>query len=240
MSKKVRVLLVDDEPIILENIGRSFEKIGYEVHTALSGDEAWQKLQEIEVDAVVTDVRMPNGTGPELLAKIKERDLNIPKVIFITGFTNHTPDEIYGMGVDGLFQKPFSLKVIKDTIERTAMTDLEKWSLQPPPTNEKIERHFTSLSDAFEKNEFQVGRGGFFVQEDTPTSPLEVIEFNFTIEDQNPCPVLAGVGTVAWHRSGGDSPSGYGIRILSLSEECRSSYCEWLKMQNSPHYIPPR
>ena len=72
MSTK-RVLLVDDDPLVLEVIALTLERAGYEVLTAPDGEEALKLLSDVwhpVPDVIVTDVRMPRRGGPELLQEI--------------------------------------------------------------------------------------------------------------------------------------------------------------------------
>ena len=70
---KRRVLLVDDDPAIREAVGLLLQSAGYEVHTALDGEDALQLLSDDShpvPDAIVTDACMPRRSGPELLREI--------------------------------------------------------------------------------------------------------------------------------------------------------------------------
>src|SRR5437764_782752 len=61
------VLLVDDEPDLLELLEEFLAGQGYEVHLANGGDEGLRKIMEISPDAIVTDLVMPDVTGIEVL-----------------------------------------------------------------------------------------------------------------------------------------------------------------------------
>ncbi len=70
MSPKGVVLLVDDEPAFLKSVSISLKKIyDYEVHTAESGNEALKVLQGSDIDILITDVRMPEMDGIELVKR---------------------------------------------------------------------------------------------------------------------------------------------------------------------------
>ncbi len=80
-----RVLLVEDTPFFLKLERQYLESAGYTVITALNGREAWELLQEEEVDLVVSDIEMPLMNGYELVKKIKSDQAlsNLP-VIAVT------------------------------------------------------------------------------------------------------------------------------------------------------------
>ena len=82
---RARILLVDDEPGIVEQFARALKNEGYEVDTAFSGEEGWEKYQARYYDVVITDWKLQGMDGLELLHKIDQMNPQA-KVIFITGF----------------------------------------------------------------------------------------------------------------------------------------------------------
>jgi DNA-binding response OmpR family regulator len=83
--KKYNLLLVDDDPFILEGIGEDLERKGYQVTRADSGDKAVELLGEANFDLVITDLVMERTDGIKVLQKTKELDSNT-MVIILTGF----------------------------------------------------------------------------------------------------------------------------------------------------------
>lgn len=79
-----RVLIVDDEPLVLDGLSRLLETIGCEVETASDGIAAREALTMREIDVVVADIAMPRLTGTELLRWIHEKQINV-RVILVTG-----------------------------------------------------------------------------------------------------------------------------------------------------------
>lgn len=65
-------LVVDDSMLIRHTVCRFFEERGFDVHSASNGIEAWEMLQQIRPDLIVTDLSMPKMTGTELITAIKE------------------------------------------------------------------------------------------------------------------------------------------------------------------------
>lgn len=72
-SQSPVILFVDDEPAVLAALRRSFRNEPYEVITARSAAEAIGWLEELPVDALITDERMPGGSGTDLLAEVRRR-----------------------------------------------------------------------------------------------------------------------------------------------------------------------
>ena len=105
-----RILVVEDEPIVLELLGRALREGGYEVEDAADGIKALEVLERLEgkVDAVVTDVIMPQINGKELAIRIRQRWQDLP-IVFVSGYTT---DEVVGRGLvtrdEEFLQKPFA------------------------------------------------------------------------------------------------------------------------------------
>jgi DNA-binding NtrC family response regulator len=83
--KKYNLLLVDDDPFILEGIGEDLESNGYQVTRASSGESAVQLLESTHFDLVITDLVMDSTNGIQVLKKTKVIDSDI-QVIILTGY----------------------------------------------------------------------------------------------------------------------------------------------------------
>ena len=68
---EVNLLIVDDEPDICDILVSAFESKGARVVSAANGKDAFKQVKEGKVKVVVTDVRMPGGSGIELLQRIR-------------------------------------------------------------------------------------------------------------------------------------------------------------------------
>jgi DNA-binding NtrC family response regulator len=79
------VLLVDDDKEFRRAMKKMFEKSGYGVRIACDGQEALDALNEEEFDLIISDLRMPNLDGLEMMAELRRRGLDIP-IIFLTAF----------------------------------------------------------------------------------------------------------------------------------------------------------
>ena len=85
----LKVLLVDDEPFILQGLKAivDWEKEGFTISAMLSnGSEAYEFLKKNQVDLIVTDIKMPQMTGLELLEKIRDEKISDAFCIVLTGF----------------------------------------------------------------------------------------------------------------------------------------------------------
>ena len=80
-----RILLVDDEPDILDMLQHFLNGQGYQVKKALGGEEAIEIFQADSFDLVITDIRMPGMDGLDLMLRLKEMDKDV-EVIILTGY----------------------------------------------------------------------------------------------------------------------------------------------------------
>ncbi|OIP28164.1 MAG: DNA-binding response regulator [Dehalococcoidia bacterium CG2_30_46_19] len=103
------ILVVDDEPRIVEAVGMNLELEGYQVSSASNGYEALQKLTEDLPDLVILDVMMPEIDGFETLRKIRE--VSTVPVIMLT-VRGEEIDKVKGLdlGADDYITKPFNPK----------------------------------------------------------------------------------------------------------------------------------
>ena len=119
MSKTpARLLVVDDDPVTLTLLNEVLSKEGYEVQTALGGEEAIAKGMDQLFDIVITDVKMGDKDGMEVLRSFKK---NAPDttVIMITAFGSiETAIEAIREGAFDYISKPFKLEEIKITAQR--------------------------------------------------------------------------------------------------------------------------
>ncbi len=79
-----RILVVDDDPLILKSAQRVLERAGHEVWESSSPKTALHMLDHVEVDVVVTDVYMPGMNGVELVRRMQGRD-DVRRIIVMTG-----------------------------------------------------------------------------------------------------------------------------------------------------------
>jgi len=118
MDRKIRLLVVDDEEIVGKRLRTALEKDGYAVDVALTGQGAVERLHEQEFDVVVTDVRMDDMDGLEVLEAVQANSPRT-KTILITGYA--TAEIARGALAKGAFDfiaKPFKPKDLREAIER--------------------------------------------------------------------------------------------------------------------------
>jgi len=123
-KQKARILVVDDETIVHESCGRILREEGYEVETALSGQEALQKLKEKRYDLVLSDIKMPGMDGVETLGKMKKVVPDITVVMF-TGYTSvGTARDSMKLGAFDYLPKPFTPEELLDVVKKAVEKDV--------------------------------------------------------------------------------------------------------------------
>src|SRR5687768_5878444 len=112
-----RLLVVDDEPDIVELLSASLKYHGYEVASATSGRQAMEEARRFRPDMILLDVMMPELDGFEVLRKLRGEGTRVP-VLFLTA-RDATEDKIKGLtlGGDDYVTKPFSLSEILARIQ---------------------------------------------------------------------------------------------------------------------------
>ena len=123
MAKKV--LVVDDEKLIVKGIRFSLEQDGMEVDCVYDGEEAVRMAREKEYDIVLLDVMLPKLTGFEVCQQIRE--FSTVPIIMLTA-KGDDMDKILGLeyGADDYITKPFNILEVKSENPRDYMSDSKK------------------------------------------------------------------------------------------------------------------
>lgn len=107
MEKKKSILVIDDEEIVRMSCERILRPVGFHVDAARDGIEAFELLDKSDYGLILTDLKMPNMDGLELMSEILRRQPGA-KVIIITGYgTTETAVKAIKMGAHNYIEKPF-------------------------------------------------------------------------------------------------------------------------------------
>jgi len=144
MPKKI--LVIDDDVLVIRAIDKFLKSSGYEVVTAQSGQEALEKIGSDNFDLIISDIRMPGMDGIETLKKIRELGLQQGKeklpAIIITGYAGG--DDVYRkageLGIAECIYKPFELDEFIGVIKK---------NLELPPKLREISVDYKLLDDKF-------------------------------------------------------------------------------------------
>lgn len=116
------ILIADDEELLRTALASAFTRFGHQVFQAEDGVAALTLLSGNPVDVVISDIQMPEMTGLELLAWIRERDPREPITILITGHCEHTREEVIQRGGSDLFMKPFRFRDLSTRVQELVMS----------------------------------------------------------------------------------------------------------------------
>ncbi|MFQ5989526.1 MAG: response regulator [Candidatus Methylomirabilales bacterium] len=121
-----RILVVEDDEDMRENLRRILAAAGYEVYLAEDGDEAIAVLRTHPCHLVLTDLVMPGKGGLELLAEIRREDKTLP-VVFLTAFGDRaTFAKATELGAIDFVAKPFRAGSLLSLIQRTLRSESKK------------------------------------------------------------------------------------------------------------------
>ena len=118
----MKILVVDDEDIVLESCQAIFELEGFEVMLVPSADKALEAMKNYNFALLLVDVKMPKHDGIYLMQKIKEKWPNVPIIVMSGYYTTQTIKEAYKMGADTFIAKPFEpdelVKIVRQVIKK--------------------------------------------------------------------------------------------------------------------------
>lgn len=114
-----RVLVVDDEVMLVDVIRRLLMRDGVEVSVATSGDEALAALATSDFSLVLCDVRMPRMDGPTLLREARRRGPT-PPWVFLTGFADESDNALLAAGACAVLGKPVPAATLREAVRAWA------------------------------------------------------------------------------------------------------------------------
>lgn len=103
------ILIVDDDPNILDLLQESLEDLSYQVVKAADGIEALNIIHSRKIDCLITDISMPNMEGPELVKKLISEGHHIP-FFFITGYQDYPRENLNVYKPRAIIFKPFDFE----------------------------------------------------------------------------------------------------------------------------------
>lgn len=118
MEQKPQILIVDDEPIVLKRLKTALEKTGYEVDVCEDGQAAIERIAEQTYDVVVTDIRMGDVDGIDVLDAVRAKSPHTP-TIMITGYASvEAAREAEIKGAFDYLAKPFQPKDLRKILDK--------------------------------------------------------------------------------------------------------------------------
>jgi chemosensory pili system protein ChpA (sensor histidine kinase/response regulator) len=117
MNKK-RILIVDDEAVVVRVLKLVLERSGYEVESSSNGEAALERILEQAPDVLITDIEMPRMTGEELCKRIHERFPNRDYPIFVVTSVTAMEHRIWSSEIPKLvfLEKPVSARKLLEAL----------------------------------------------------------------------------------------------------------------------------
>jgi DNA-binding response OmpR family regulator len=129
MTKKTRILAVDDEPIIGESIAYNLEAPHRKISVASNGREALNIASGEKFDLIITDLSMPEAGGLELVRELRQRKYE-GKIVVLSGHLSPENNGVYAeLKIDEVVEKPCIMEELREIV-----TDLEK-DFEPSPAD---------------------------------------------------------------------------------------------------------
>ncbi|MDA8141420.1 MAG: response regulator [Desulfobacteraceae bacterium] len=183
MNKK-KVLVVDDEQIVLDSVRRILSAENFEVETTLNGQEGIRRAQNNTYDLVLSDVRMPDISGKIVLREVKRAKPLLP-VVIISGYaTVQSAIQCMRLGASHVLEKPFTpeelIQVVNSALDKSDRVNPDEQGLIHEEEIRKILNRAT--------------RNPQFAQEIIDKEALALEEYNLTATEK----LALLTGDVAW------------------------------------------
>lgn len=217
------ILIVDDETDLREIVAGELEFMGAKVFQAENIQHALDLLSLNPIDLMISDIRMPGGSGIELLDLVKKKNGPDFPVILITGFADISAMDAYGKGAEALLNKPFQLDELFKIVAKHIFRKHE-WlhsSTEAKKTVQPLDHRFV------------IGRGGLSLLAEMKerVDPGETVRFDFEIDGNH----ISGTGVCRWIKSVAPGTAVLGLEFSSFDEET----CKKLPgFKRSSAYIP--
>jgi DNA-binding response OmpR family regulator len=160
MEKTKNVLVCDDDPIQLKILTSLINRAGYRSLAALSPAEAVMKARQCGVDAVLTDVVLPDKNGFELVSDLRRLGFDAPVFMTSAHATEGMRTRARKAGVKWFFEKPFALRAIKDCVDAALRTSGK------PETTVLIVENLPKVRARIERSVAEAGFGVIAVEDE--------------------------------------------------------------------------
>jgi CheY-like chemotaxis protein len=214
------LLIVDDEPELRDILATEFNFRGYRTIQKGSGTEAIELLKLHRVDAIVTDLRMKDGNGLDILRFVKAHVKSPPPVIVLSALLELPEPELRDLGAHAVFLKPFAIESLCSAVTAALSPDRGREGRRHRriPVSLAVEVQVSSDEPRSQARVLNVSEGGMFIAPNS-FAPSIGDEIHFCVEIPfRPILKMEGSGIVRWVQPDRKSqlPSGFGIEFLPM------------------------
>lgn len=237
--KDKTLLVVDDEADLREIVSSELEFMGAKVFQAENISRAKSIIDQEKIDLIVSDIRMPGGTGVDLLNHIKSKSINVPPIILITGFADISVEDAFNQGAEALLSKPFRLEELiqiasklttppeKRYVETAKKTAKDLNFLFPDGLNHKISSH-----------EVSIGRGGIALTVDSMNFKWDtgdILNFDLKFKDVE----LKGSAICRWWKpQEHTNRATFGLEFIQLNDPTFNYFKDYWQSHIIVPFIP--
>jgi DNA-binding response OmpR family regulator len=142
----MRILVVEDDPILLDSVAQSLREAGYAVDEANNGSDGFFKANTWDYDAILLDWMLPEMTGLEVCKKIRETNSKTP-IIFLTA-KDTVQETVEGLktGANDYIKKPFSFDELVERIKVQLRDKTEQEILMLGPIEINLQKHAVTVN----------------------------------------------------------------------------------------------
>ena len=119
----MKILIAEDQPMVLKAVEFKMKKMGYEIITAIDGQQAIEFFDSEKPDIVITDLYMPFSTGLEVISYIRDTcKSSVPILVLSTVGAEGMIVEAFDLGANDYIQKPFKPNELVSRVKRLIQT----------------------------------------------------------------------------------------------------------------------
>lgn len=196
-----KILIVDDEPDIVEFISYNLKSKGYHIATARDGVEAIRKAREFMPDLILLDVMMPNKDGIETLKELRQMpDFENTAIIFLTALSDEK-SEIAGLktGADDYIAKPIKPELLATRISAALRRTRKEEDLEQKLNFGDLEINKTKFSVTYKAEEISLAKKEFELLTLLASKPGRVFLRNEILQRVWGTDVIVGDRTIDVH-----------------------------------------
>lgn len=237
--KNKTLLVVDDEVDLREIVSSELEFMGAKVFQAENVSVAKRIMDTEAIDLIVSDIRMPGGTGIDLLNYIKSKSINVPPIILITGFADIRVEDAFNQGAEALLSKPFKLEELIQIAIKLTSPAAARYSSSEHISNKNLD-YLThdGLNSKISANECAIGRGGIALTVDTSSFKWDtgdLINFKLKFNDVE----LLGTAICRWWKPQEHvNKATFGLEFVQLSDSTFDYFQHYWRDHNIVPFIP--
>jgi CheY-like chemotaxis protein len=245
LNEMPKLLVVDDDEDIRDIIIENLELSGFEAITAESGQQALSLLESQHVDLVLSDIKMPNGSGIDLLNGIKANNLHLPVILIISDYSELSDADVYDLGVEAILTKPINFNLLEQKINKLTTPATKRWERlhQRFEYSSEVEIKQSQDLETIEGSTVNLGRGGLFVEINNQ-APLpsigQLVRFKISPTEITP-QTISGLGRVRWarkHNKDNQEKRGIGVEFECFDHGSLELFNKMLVNLKTKAYIP--